>query len=124
MSDNCGLTRKETTDYVSKIMNLVSNQFKNSSNVGDKIIWATYEQVHTKIFMYIISNKDFDAEFWDEIKSFIHLSSSVISKSQEHIHDDIRTNEEFLFGFYYGIIDTLYEYEEWGFMSEEKEDND
>jgi len=104
--ENCGLTRKELGLYVRQIMTEVMDSLDGSA---EGII---YKGVQSKINNYILLDKPFDEDFYEDIKTYIHLSSSILDKMYEHSEE---SNDDSVFGFFYGIIETLNSYEDWGF---------
>jgi len=108
--DNCGLTRIKCYNFISKQI------YNTIESIDDKIIIANYTELKEELLGFLILNKEFTDNNFDYYKTLIHLSSSCIDKMSDHGYDyDPDNINGFLFSYFYSILDTLVEYEEWGY---------
>ena len=107
-----GLTRRATyaslgTQMESIIKVMIENQ---------PYAVAAYKEV-INYFIEVFNTLKFNDTIAENIRSRIHLMNSGVSDIQNHSDEII--NDELLFGYLYSLLDTLRDYEEWGYADEE-----
>jgi hypothetical protein len=113
-SESSDFSRKEICKFATDKMSILKLIFDEDKE--DVLLLRIYESVHNKIFMYIINNKTFGDEFFNDCTNEIHLCNSLVSKYNNH--SDSQIYDDIIFSFYYSIIETLCEYEEWGLKND------
>lgn len=110
-------TRKEFGKFIISQMDGFLETIGNleEKNVESKIIISSYNDVYTAIVHEIRTDKIFDEDFQSRIKRLIHLSDSCVAGITAHYEEYNDHYNSLLFGYFYSIIDTMYNYESWGF---------
>ena len=112
----CFYTRKQMYRKIRSQMQLVIDKMESKEDNIESIL---YEPAFSTFFSILLRAEPLTEHRIEEAKAGIHLCNATASHFEEHgILSPVGEND-FLFGYLYSILDTLIDYEEWGFADEE-----
>lgn len=111
------LTRKQTYKILRDQLQEIIDFYESEKNLILKLYWPAISKLNGVLLL----NKEITDDIYEELKAIIHLCSSTTNHFESHgITSPIgEAKEDFFFGYLYSVLDTLVEYEDWGFKEEE-----
>ncbi len=116
LDSGCYLTRKQAYRGIRSQLQAVEDNFNNSDN---SIVNELYLPAIANIKSLLLRADVFTTELFEKARALIHLCNSTTSYFEQHGEESPVGNNDFYFGYLYSIIETLIEYEEWGYADEE-----
>lgn len=111
------LTRKQTYRILKDQLQEIIEFHDEEKSIILKLYWPAI----SKLNGILLLNKEITDDVYEELKAIIHVCSSTTSHFETHgISSPIgETHDDFFFGYLYSVLDTLVEYEEWGYREED-----
>jgi len=112
LTENCAMTRKEVYDVLGEQLQDI---YAYEKDTNPRVAIA-YQEVQNELLRIFMLKLDYIGVH-EKIRSKLHLINTSLGTIEQHSICEI--DDSFLFGYYYSILDTLLDYEEWGYADEE-----
>lgn len=119
--ENCGMTRVEVYSILSKQLSTMFTSLEDD-DIKIKVVLSNWELLRKELGLFLVFQKEFTDESYSHFKDLIHLTNSCLSSVCSHTNGETYDTvlDEFFFGYFYSLIDTLESYEVWGYLPESK----